>query len=188
MHSQWVVTTRDPRRADRDTHLGGPDLPSGSEGNRAPHTQLQQEHLHSWIRLRDPPAGQRSFPDTPIQPAHLHLLGAHMGAAKPQHHLLPHAPCQHLLPSSDPDYSSAPTLSGLTGEAMTYESSHPSPKNLCLLSPYSSARSTWSLQLRTVPGPGSRLHTCPISCLHTLSLVPSSPCSSPLCSALHLSS
>ena len=61
MHSQWVVTTRDPRRADRDTHLGCPDLPSGSEGNRAPHTQLQQEHLHSWIRLRDPPAGQRSF-------------------------------------------------------------------------------------------------------------------------------
>ena len=49
----------------RDTHLGCPDLPSVSEGNRAPHTQLQQEHLHSWIRLRDPPAGQRHFPRYP---------------------------------------------------------------------------------------------------------------------------
>ena len=30
VHSQGVVTTRDPKRADRDTHLGCPDLPSVS--------------------------------------------------------------------------------------------------------------------------------------------------------------
>ena len=135
MHSQWVVTTRDPRRADRDTHLGCPDLPSGSEGNRAPHTQLQQEHLHSWIRLKDPQqVREASQIPRSSQPTFISLVLT-WGLPGPQHRLLPHAPCQHLLPSSDPDYSLVPTLSGPTGEAMTYESSHPSPKNFCILSP-----------------------------------------------------
>ena len=59
------VTTRGPRRADRDTHLGcQEDPPSESQGDQAPHTWLQQEHLHSWIRLRDPQAGQM-LPQTP---------------------------------------------------------------------------------------------------------------------------
>ena len=49
------------------------------------------------------------------------------GLPGPQHHLPPSALCRHLLASSDPEYSSAPTLSGLTTVAMTYESSHLSP-------------------------------------------------------------
>ena len=97
------VTTRGPRRADTDTHLGCPeDPPSESQGNRAPHTQLQQKHLHSWIRLRDSPTRSEVPSQTPqsnrptfISPMLTRRLPG------PRHHLPPRALCQHLLPSSD---------------------------------------------------------------------------------------
>ena len=77
----------------RDTHLGfQEDSPSESQGNRAPHTQLQQEHLHNWIMLRDPPAGQRCCPSHPHPGAYFHLPSAYMGLAKA-------SPCTMSAPS-----------------------------------------------------------------------------------------
>ena len=113
----------------RDIHLGCPeDPPSESQGNQAPHTQLQQEHLHNWIRLRDPPASHRCHPrhpnpaDPPSSPRYSHRGCLDLSIISyPMHCVGTFSPCLTWI------HSSALTLSGLIGEAMTYESSHPSP-------------------------------------------------------------
>ena len=80
-------------------------------------------------RSEKPPQTPRSSQPTLISPV------LTRGLPRPRLNLPPRAPCQHLLPSSDLNPQLSPNLSGLKGEHMTYESSRPSPKNFCLLSP-----------------------------------------------------